>query len=86
MGLTLNDGALADIKPSHSPDATFWATHRRPLTTRRGCTTDMSTFVRYLSAGIVTLALGIMIFLVTWNIQPETEQVEIVIPDDTLPK
>ena len=46
----------------------------------------MSTFGQYLIAGIITLSLGTLIFLVTWNIQPESRQVEIVIPDEILPR
>lgn len=46
----------------------------------------MSAFMRYLISGFIMLSLGVLIFLLTWNIQPEPRQVETVISDDLLPK
>ncbi len=46
----------------------------------------MGTFGRILILLAVVLLLGGLIFVVTWDIPPPTRQVEIVIPDDRLPR
>jgi hypothetical protein len=44
------------------------------------------TLGRLLLLALLVVLLGGVIFLMTWEIPPPTEQVETVIPDDRLPR
>ncbi len=46
----------------------------------------MGSFSRILILLAVVLLLGGLIFVVTWDIPPPTRQVEIVVPDERLPR
>ncbi len=46
----------------------------------------MGTFGRILILLAVIIVLGGLIFVVTWDIPPPTQQIETVIPDDRLPR
>ncbi len=46
----------------------------------------MASFLRFLLVVLLVLALGGLIFLITWDPPPPTRPVEIMIPDEKLPQ
>ncbi len=46
----------------------------------------MGTFGRALLLILVIVLLGGLIFVITWDIPPPTREVEVVIPDERLPR
>ncbi len=46
----------------------------------------MGTFGRALLLILVVVVLGGLIFVITWDIPPPTREIEVVIPDERLPK
>ncbi len=46
----------------------------------------MGTFGRAFLLILVIVLLGGLIFVITWDIPPPTREVEVVIPDERLPR
>ncbi len=46
----------------------------------------MGRFGRYLVLALTIVVLGGLVFVLTWDIPPPTREVEVVIPNERLPR